>query len=515
MSFLYDKEVYEKIIKTALPAEKTNPPRVENNNSIYPLVQKLSNKLSRELQGTPEPTNITIDDPSKGDLKMPDIKNIDKFLIYLDESGLKIDGVRVCYSKAEALKLPKDIQDGVILPVPLKQYRQPEDLSSTREWNVADYYVNPKALSALINQLQQNAKNDKNDLSLVILNTLIKKLNALFPNGNFKPQPKAEPGKPRTVDDETILDWFSNFKYFDETNPFYDMSKTGNIVLKAKDLASKESLNNWIMSPPETRIITLENNKKVLHQYSSPQQYLEENANFCIIMQILYKRAYKYSQYTTDPEFSKNSAFYMKRITELTPQFADPNGQACKLIGDQTTTTTQPDGAKPDGTKTDPEIANAIRTIMQQGNLPLDTMDIDFNRIDKFFNLLTPILGKGTPEAIERYNIINNAISIAKGEMAKYSRLMSSRVILLDGNLASFMSVRVGNASPTEALLELQQVITYVKDVLLHFKSAYGPILNTIDPNFNVLNRQFAIYKQNWQKLSSLLDAATKITVKR
>jgi len=498
MSFIYDKDIYEKIIKSAQQMALVPHP-------MLPLAQKLSNRLSRELSGQSELPNIIVKkdstNPTIGDIDINKINNLDNLLKYLDESKLEIDNERVVEKSAGTL--PEKIKTNRLGKKTVNMGRDNGRIKT------GEYWINAPALDKFVNELLRRSreKNDpKSQLFEAIISTIINQMNKYKGdiNSEIKIVEKAKPGeiKKTELSDTTVLDFFSR-KRFNKNNLLEDMdfSTPDNItnvtVLTVKDLSSRENLNAWLQKSPPAEV---SNEEGKFIPYST---YETRTIDSCIIMQVLYARASHRQKRADSPDIRKLADFYLKRVRELASTFGD-GGKACPLDSKSTTTPSTEDKTdKAKGTTiSDSEKKqqqNALLLQMSSPDIfPFQQDSIIFKKIRDFYNLYREIIGLDTDTAIEAeiYGYVQN-IENSINEFSNYT-IGAMTIIPLTGeytDIANSFRSTEGSTNALNVVNILSDILMHAHLILIHFKTNYEKRLLSINKNIsNLLTAQESIY---------------------
>jgi hypothetical protein len=504
MSFLHDYETYSKIISDAFYK------KAQQKNILDPVqvAKKLVARLSREMGGASEEPNISAATPAG--LSTVNLQNIGNLLKFLDESQIRVDGVRAVYDQAESETLPQDEQDK-LSPVTINVSRD----AATRKWNTADYYTNLPVLIKYVSYLQNKSKTEDNKVLSVMVGKLIDQINTIKPDSGLSRAPKSVPGKiVNELPDDTQIDGFGT-KVFDSKNLSTD---SGSNMLFAKDLKNRETLNAWMLTNPEAQIVTYDANGKKI----SAIKYSDEKADRCVIVNVLFNRAKNLLQSrATSPEDTKKYNFYIKKMQELGQTFVGPDGQSCMVggsyhanSGGDTTLT----GYHPDSTENgtggsagrsgvdDQTIRNIVSTF------PLAISEINTDKIYDFINQVK-VLGSGTRGAR-----LQSYIADLTTKITAFQNLTTHKdaIVSMNTTPAFFAGTlrNVQNYIPALSLLE--NIVSLTRQILSEFNSAYG---NKLDDNerTNLLGQigrnttDNSIFMRNMEDLESLKQKVNQV----
>lgn len=364
MSFLQDPKIYKSIIEDVIKTAQTAPFRQIDKNIV---AKKLVNNLTRELSGAAPKDSITA--ANDIGLTMDHLYNLPLLLQFLSQNKLKINGEQIAYTE-DASKIVAD----------------PSNLTK-----IDNLYVSIPLLTKYINHLQDKARKDDNTLLETSLGTLIDQIKAIDPKaGLSKTREKSTPESPNIIKDGTIVDRFEHM-IFDPKNIRAHGGNT--YTLFASNLKSAGTLNAWLRNAGQATVVMYDNNQ------AKSVSYFDENANRCIVPQVLHERA-KYLFSVGNPDEKQIASFYMNRIQEITGQMTGPDGKACPLEA-VSTISTQP-GTADAGTVDYDTVINTA---------PLRMRDLSFRRIEDFFTKYQNLLGsKSRPGVQNSINIVLEAI---------------------------------------------------------------------------------------------------------
>lgn len=511
MSFLYDEEVYGNIIVKAF----SKVAQEILSKPVSDVAKKLVRNISTELSGDKKPINISSGSPIPVDLNVNQLQNLGKLLQFLTNNQIRIDGTRIVFTEAENNILSEE-EKNKLSPVSVNVSRD----VGTRKWNTADFYTNLPLLIKYVSYLQQKANTLKNNgeaqgrILEVMIGKIIDSINSIKSDSGLTRAPKSQPDKPNVIPEETVLDNFGT-KLFDIKNPYLDQ---GPIKLTAKNLTSRESLNAWMQGGgefgPETQVVMYDianQPKQILYSNINPEP------NLCFVINILYLRAKRMLKLSKSSEDTKRYNFFVNRINELGPSFADPQGKAC-TIGDTAIPSkmTGMHGFMDQKYTTDSVPTTISPQIIEQivQSLPLDTQDIDFNRIKNFFNLYARIASKDNAAAV--YTSIGEAHKAMNTVVTKTSTGVQQnfRITRNVQELLTWLQPPAGN-NALVFLYALQQVIVETGKVITIFYNEYARTIYSKDRQ--VLNGEQkslvesqilggnSIYSQNLRDIQSLI----------
>jgi hypothetical protein len=510
MSFLheiYDEAIYQgllnKILKKNAQEAPTASPRGEQPLSPNDVAKKLVSKLSREFAGAVEPINISADTAGSIDLGVNQLQSLGRLLQFMATNKIKIDGIRVVYPEAESNTLNEE-ERNKLAPVSVNVSRD----ETSRKWTTADFYTHLPILIKYVSHLQDKAQELKRNGDVqgrvleVMIGKLIDSVNAIKPDSGLSRAPKSRPDKPNEMPFDTVVDSFGT-KVFDVNNPYTDK---GPLVLTAKDLSSKESLNSWMRQAPEATIVSGQTHNK----------FTDPEANHCNIVNVLYKRAYNLARTAASPDDTKKYSFYLNKISQLGPAFTDPWGKACSIGSSVDSNVSnkhyfmspQGGGGAPDRSVTGQIMEQMVQT------LPLDPQDIDFNRIKNFFTLYVRITSHDNAQsAIGAMGTALQAMTTASSLTLTGSQ-QNFRITRNVQEAAAWLRPPAGN-NGLQFIYALQQVIVEVGKVLGAFYNEFARTQYSQDrvtlngEQKSLVEAQYlgpnSIYSQNLRDVQSLM----------
>jgi hypothetical protein len=413
-SFLHDEKTYIPILISSLQKHAADP--ILNPVSV---AKKLVNSLSRQLTAQPEPPNIA----SAGDseLKVDNLQSLGTLLKWLSTSKVTIDGGRVAYTGEETKTLPEGEQNK-LSPVTINESRD----AATRKWNAVDYHANLPVLISYVEYLQKKAASMtkggdvQGKVLEVMVGKLIDQIKVIKPDSKLSRKPKSSPENPNEIPDEDQIDDFGS-KILDVKNPVKDR---GSLILKAKHIKSRAALNTWLQDAPEAQVVMYDEKG----QAQKPLPYTDPKVDHCLVINTLYARAKYWQQLAKDDKQEKAFAFYVKKMQEIGPSFADPNGKACTVTGTLTAPGQPGDkkpGQQPGQPKFDPLVAQKVVAA-----LPLRVETFDFDRIDQFFEEYAKLNPNVTQWASPASQYMMDASNLTIHKMRTFSMLSGARDVM-------------------------------------------------------------------------------------
>lgn len=473
------------------------------------VAKKLVNRLQREMTGAPEPLNVssgTADPSDPIGLNVADMQNMAKFLQFLSNNQIQLNGVRIAYSaaEAEARGLSEDIKNK-LSPISVSVSRD----TATRKWNTADFWANLPLLIQYIHYLQakadsmEKAGDAQGHVLRVMIGKLIDSVNNYKPDsGLSRAKQKAAPDSPNVVADDVVLDEF-NTKTLDIKNPTTDRG-TNQIKLYAKDLRSRETLNAWLEGGEggEAKIVMYDAKGQ-----RSEVSFTDDAADACVAVNVLYRRASRWLQLSKSPEDTKRFTFYVNKIKELGPTFTGADNKPCTIAGVTTTPTTTAPGTAGTG----PQVTQFVNRVVSA--LPLDARDIDFRRIRSFLTLMQGLTST-FPAMQQHISDVNSGMDAIRDATAEETQTFS-----LSLSPEQFADMFAQKKTPGDQylpmIIALQRVLNGTRLMLENFYSLYGKYL-TEDQKSEVLDQigssptDYSIFRQNSNQLERLRRAVKK-----
>lgn len=459
MSFILEDENLIINLANGLIKKAQTPP---DANAV---AKKLINRLERLYTGAPEPLNLSAGTGTPTGLNVPDLQSMGKFLQFLTNNQIKLNGARVGYDGKEYNELPDD-EKNKLSTVSVNVSRD----ADTRKWNEEDYWVNLPLLTQYIKYLQEKASameksgDVQGQILRVMIGKLIDSVNAIKPDsGLTRNKQKSTPENPNELADDTIIDDF-NTKILDVRNPYADKG-TNQVKLFARDLKGREALNAWLQGGEGGEAKVVMYDSKGLR---TEVPFSDEKADSCLAINVLYLRSRRWLQLSKSTDDTKRFSYYAKKIQELGPSFASADGKPC-VVG----AAIQP-GATPTGKPGEAGSATAITPqIIAQivSTLPFSVRDINLDRIESFFKVVEKVM-TNNPQATQRIDMVRRAMDDLN---SKYIR---NRVVPLGQNLRQFANMLSDQNTPGKqvfpAIALLNQIIDGTRDVVEAFYAAYG-----------------------------------------
>ena len=467
MSFLHDKNVYEKIIESLLKKnaqlQEDSPtqdqvqdqgltPGTTATKTVISAAKKLANNLKSELSGKPI-ENIT--SAKDIDLKPENLFSLQNLLKFLLDNTIKINDTQI-----------------VLEPIDLN----PKSEMFSRVYN---YDVDKKALIEYLNTLKTNYANNR-FISGLLMN-VSKQANDIIKDSKLLSGPEA-----KQIDQ--VVDSFSNKEFMENAS-----LSTGNAAqLKLSDLSSQPKFNAWLASPPVAMVSIKQQDGSILGKgASNPDFFTPENMR--ILFSVLNARAEQIANANTD--VSKTPLFnsYKQSVKALASQYN------VQLSGTQSTQQNQPTPAQnqtPAQIMADPKKLQHLTTILGS-DFPLKQGVIDLNNINTFVDTYESIFGT------------NNTTNLNAALTDIKNFLRSGTSISIGNNFptTAFVSMFKGEntTSANNALTKLQQVMTDIGSLLTNL-SRYTALVPNINTNHS---SQEAIWRSNMGDLNQM---ATRIT---
>lgn len=458
MSFLYENDVFAKLIVDSFIKEAQQVQLADTNQ----IAKKLVARLSGELAG------VSSDKATGAGLKLENLQSLGKLLQFLDENQIKFNGNRVVYNQAELQGLADDVKDK-LSPVSINVSRD----ALTRQWNQADFYTNLDSLVGYVKYLQQKSNDEKNPVLQVMVGKLVDQVNQVKPDSGLSRKPKSTPGQPNELPDDTVIDGFGA-KVFDIKNPSGDR---GNIALTAKDLKTKESLNAWLQQNPEAQVALYDDkNQRTLFRYTDPS--IDLNKAWTNIINTIFARAQRLAQLAKSPEETKKFNYYVKKLTDL------GGAAASTPVADQKS----PDQAvdkkndKAPAGSNEPAMSAALAQNLNHAlsALPLSLREINLDDIQSFYRLVEPVFTGDRAARLQSY------VADAESKINVLKRMMRyNDAIYPLGVAPKQFASRLKQPTTTylAALDRLTEIVDLTRQVMAELYSAYGRQLSAINQN--------------------------------
>jgi len=486
------------------------------------VAKKLVNKLTREFANKSTSANISTDLPESDAVNPTNLGTIDKLIQYLSKNKIKADGQQIAFNANEYQSLSDEVKN-TLSKFSAKLSRD----SSTLRWNDDDFWINVNALTKYIAYLQEKAdtmlriqNNPEGKLLQVQTNKLVSELNSrINSNSGLTPKAKGSPTTPAELPPETPVDSFSDNKILDPKSPSSD---NGPRQLFVKNLASKVSLNEWLEGGAEwggpATVISYD-----VHGTPTKLPFTDDKSDDCSMINALYQRAINKVRRAKSTEEEKIANYYLNKIKELSSAFTNPNNKTCTITSNPANNSTPSESPAPGVNLGNNTSANTIQQMAQA--LPLDPENIDFHRINYFFELYNNILSSSdSPRKTEIENDINDA--------KHYMNIVTSmtkdadQVFNLSETPQGISDILDHTKGPVITmykpfLMNLQYIVSRVAAVISSFYAQYvrkNPGENTRvvlnDYERNMVDAQITgdnSYKmRNIYRLNSLLSGATK-----
>ncbi len=455
-------EIFSDIVKKAQVAAPIGGP------SPLEIAKHMVLQLGQELNGMP---NLSFETGAAKSPSTQDLKNIESFVQYLAANKVTIDGVRLAYSPDEsslALQDPTKSKDyGSIGTKVGDEETGGAKFQETGQWGEADYRVYLPGLYEYIKYLQRKATTESNKVLEVMVGKLITFVNNRF-GANIPKKPKHTPGQtPSEMPADTILDSFTTGFVF---NPNYKTYAPGDVSLTAGDLSSIGNLNSW-MSKNKFKVATPTEASSKEGMVWQPLEFGDPKANFCNVGKVLLWRA-KYLRQRGSDEDRKKADFYLKKLSEVIPQWTDPSGKPCTLDEEAAKTVT------PTGEKASPTTGAtplALSQLLQL--LPFHQNNIDLQRMNRFNSAYLSITAGDHKTDLQQ--LINSVNSKMKDVMA-YSASGNVKLFPLTVGVgaaeeyaSSYVKAPPG-ANFVRLITELKTLITEEKKLVLDLLNRYG-----------------------------------------
>ncbi len=473
------------------------------------IARKLVDNLQREYGNAPAPLNISSGtaDPSEPiGLNVSDMQSIGKFLQFLANNAIKLNGTRIAYSGVEYNQLPED-EKNKLSTISVNMSRD----AATRKWNELDYWVNLPLLIQYVHYLQEKASameksgDAQGQILRVMVGKLIDSINTIKPDsGLSRMKEKATPENPNVIADDVELDDF-NTKTLDIKNPTADKG-ANQVKLLAKDVKTREALNAWLQGGEGG-----EGGEAKIVMYDAKGQrtevpFSDDKADSCVAINTLYQRARRWLQLSKSSQDTKRFTYYVKQIQELGPTFTGLNNKPCTVAGATATTTTTP-------ATTAPAAGGAAGAALHQNvsravsALPFGERNIDFTRIRTFFQLVGPLM-TNVPSVASNIQMVD-----AEMHDITNKTLNQATIFPLGLRPEQFANMLANQQTPADdyqpMLIRLNRVLDGTRAVVDAFYSQYASMLSSneqqyIDEQIGRSPTDSSLYESNAEQLGRL-----------
>lgn len=431
MSFLYDENTYNDIVKSAFPKLGQAAPT--------PLNPALLPKLVRRLDAEMSPVQTDTFSIGKGDeatgaapeagagLTLNDltVDNLVKFLsdhkIMFSTGGPK---ERIVYSEGDFATVPAD----------QKQYFD----------KVGAYMVNPTLFANYVKYLQGSLTKKNNPLINARLKMLIDDVNNKFPDAGLSRTQKPETSE---FPDNTELDKVNNV--FDSKEAVGD----GNIPLTVGDLKNKEAFNRWLQTH-QAQVVTHDDKGGVLKELYAKAKDLDAAWN--AILNSLYERAQRLRRLATTTDLAKKYDYYMSLLSNLGARGHGGSGAAGGGP-------TQQVGYGQTGGMQQQDFEHIL------SSLPLGN-DINLTRIQGFFDTI-----KESYKDPRSLPVINSYISAASTAMDNLKQITNNLFIVPENTVPKdfAMMLKGSTANYGPAINLLYVILNNTRQVIATIASTY------------------------------------------
>jgi hypothetical protein len=369
----------KKIAQTAPAAQPANPDL--SQEKIKAIAQKLVARLASQISPDLAPKDTSpfgSDTGASAPMRNENIKNLESLLDYLATNKIVYNGSRVAYKAGEeGTSRDPGMGPANALYFSLNK-AAPEGQEKVKYTGVA-YWVFEKPLQAFVNYLQKYAASPEgNEMMVMMIGSIANQINS---NPNLKE--KIVPGSDTqatsshdTIDAFNTTDWSvkdvstlvsEGISVRNTAKPF----EGARIPLSMDDLSSKDKLFNW-----------LDRNKISQNKEFNDGKSHTVNETFdpCKALFVLYKKALAYQNPPTSaasyPKWKEHAAYYLKQVTNLTPQFSNENG-VCEVNNPNSSSSGQK--SDKEGSKLSQDIFDALPNLY-----PLKDGQLNFKGVNAF-----------------------------------------------------------------------------------------------------------------------------------
>ena len=461
--------------------------------------------------------------------KVTNFRTLGDFIQWAAEKKLTWEGHRFAWSKDEA----QDARSkGAWTFTSYPRDRATRD-EVTREPIMVTAYALKDELIEYLSYLRRFAVEKNNKVLQVMIGKIIGEVNTyLIASGENTIDTREKPTSAKPdLDPNSIVDGFTSdtldLDNWDAGLNAYPSFISENITKKLtlRDISDQGSFLQWL------RFMKIKNKDGVVTAFGT-------RGDPCLAIHILYKRA----QYLTSvsaagdkvkANYSKMVAQYYKAVTEYGKNL-QMNGKPCAIVSPGTVDTTQTGkGTGTDtgtgtgsGTTVDRQTSAIILDLLQPQNMPLQMGLIDLNKINIFVDKIQRLVKAATSEEAKNRN----------SEIQRNINELTDVIIPNIHNLSNHNQFKIGgegggsDISPllhmlnrgkereiVALLVSLERAITFVRQMLLAFQSAYDNTIVQVYPNAKSLLTQQSdsIFRSNVQDLYNLRAAATRFTPRR
>jgi hypothetical protein len=465
------------------------------------------------------PLGTKLDENADLSAKVKDFRTLGDFIQWAADKQLTWEGKRFAWNKNEETDAR---QAGAWTFTSYPRDRSTRDLVTREPIPVIAYALKPELVDYLT-YLRRFAVQENNKVLQVMIGKIIGEANTyLAAAGEKTIETKEKPAAPKPdLDLDGVVDGFTSdtldMDTWDAGLNAYPSFTSGNITKKLtiKDISDQGSFFQWL------RFMKVKNKNGIVAASGT-------RGDPCLAVHILYKRAQYLSSVAAAGDkvkanYSKMVAQYLKAVTEYGKNL-QMDGKPCAVVSPGTTaTTTQPGkeigtGA---GDANEKQIAALLIDIMQPQYMPLQVGIIDFNRINMFVDKMQKLIGAAASDEAKNRN----------AEIQRNINALTGTIIPNTQNLSNHNQFKIGGEGGTSdissllhllnpgkekeiiaLLVSLERVVTFVRQIILAFQSAYGETISSVYPNAkNMLYQQTeSVFRSNVQDIYNLRSVATR-----
>lgn len=474
MSFIYeDDDLLSKLLKSAQVVDDVKV------NADYKSYLDMSNKLVDSIREKLTPKTDQVASAATAAMGVPNMNSLGNFLDFTVQNAITVGGQRVAYSANED---PPNLNNW--LPINAEKssvFVESVDQEGHRKALEGEYYVNEDLLKKYITSLtaeaaEKDAETQKMMKSL--LGGIIEKVNSIF-----KTKLSTDYKKPEEKMDLTTV--LTTFPVTLDDNQY---NKDGEKVLTLGDIQSADAIKNWVN---KNSIVVKTNEGEV---GLGAQEF-----DFCIVVRTIYRKAIYLQSRFSDKKYIQ----FVSKMVEVGPTLKGPNGQACKISGDGSTSGV-----------TSPVAPNAENLNIQlnalMSTLPFSKKNIDFSRINLFFEKIKPMM-TNVPASSSYMQEVNSAIAKVQPMLKGSPTFPLGMQPRQFANMLNTTPNQTANRMYLDVIALLDQIIDGTRTVFEMFYSKYGPQLgnykNQIVGQIGDRPTDYSVYYDNSNSLEGLRNA--------
>lgn len=508
MSFIYDDEnlIFDLLKSLAADVDK----RVKNGqlatdpnvNMEYKNYLNLSNKLVDGLQqnyfpAPADPNSAEVSAPADADMKIYDMNSFGNFLQFIAKNQVAVNGQRVAYLNTEQ---PPDKKKWLPVDAERSLFVETQNEQGDRSAVQGEYFVNRDLLSKYMASLSEKISKEEPEVQRMmktLLGGLVEKSNALL--GTKNTVDHVQQAKSSAYSSSDILGYFPqalDAKRYNEDGP---------VPLTWGDIQSAETIRGWVNS--KNISVT------VPGKDGGPLGVNHPEFDFCVVARVLYGKA-TWLQRTkaTNPELTQRYADFAKKMSEVAPQLQGPDGKSCSLTAGQSANQSGQQGGDQAG-----EGGLSTQTVNNiLSNLPFVEQNIDFDRIERFFEAVSPLVAHNPRAA----SLMTNTRSL----MTQVNGITTGGPFNLGININQFANMMKDFESRGKYVYGVMQLLNRILDntrlVVDIFYGMYSTKLDRFNQQATSLvqgqigrnSNDSSVYRNNSDDLEELRRSGTPVT---